>query len=267
MEFRVSDFVESEQSQVPVEGRWYRDGDWYICRERTSRPFGQIKVEATRALGRGLAGFFTTHQWRGQVLHISSFGCSGTVRLQDGYLTTRLRFDFWGPATFTPFLKTKILSEVAAATLDVAGATNFGSKDIFIIHGHSESARMQLKTLLAGFDLNPIVLGEENDRGMTIIEKFEFYAPLCSFAFALLTPDDKMAGVEEADPRWRARQNVIFELGWFMARLGRERVMVLSQGDVEILSDLHGLIYLPFKENIMDVAPQVSRRLRDAGLF
>src|SRR5262249_14694681 len=147
-----------------------------------------------------------------------------------------------------------------------AGATSFGSKDVFIIHGHSESARAQLKTLLSSFELNPIVLGEENDRGMTIIEKFEYYAPLCSFAFALMTPDDKVIVGAEVY-RWRARQNVIFELGWFMARLGRERVMVISQGEIEILSDLHGLIYLPFKENIMDVAPQVSRRLRDAGLL
>jgi predicted nucleotide-binding protein len=265
----MSEYLDSEgptqESQVP-DGQWFRDGDWYICRERTSRPFGHIKVEAVRALGRGLAGFFTTHQWRGQVLHISSIGCSGTVRLQNGYLVTRLRFDFWGPATFTPFLKTKILSEVSAATLDVAGATSFGSKDVFIIHGHSESARAQLKTLLSSFDLNPIILGDENDRGLTIIEKFEYYAPLCSFAFALMTPDDKVV-VGAEDYRWRARQNVIFELGWFMARLGRERVMVLSQGEIDILSDLHGLIYLSFKENIMDVAPQVSRRLRDVGLL
>jgi predicted nucleotide-binding protein len=69
---------------------------------------------------------------------------------------------------------------------------------------------------------------------MTIIEKFEYYARLCSFAFALMTPDDKIVGVKEQGSVWRARPNVILELGWFMARLGRDRVVLFSQGELEI---------------------------------
>jgi predicted nucleotide-binding protein len=111
------------------------------------------------------------------------------------------------------------------------------------------------------------VLSEQSERGMTVIEKFEHHAPLCSFAFALLTPDDQMAGVGGADSRWRARQNVIFELGWFMAKLGRDRVVVLSQGNLETLSDLNGLILLQFEENIMEVTPRLLIALRDGGLL
>jgi len=65
-------------------------------------------------------------------------------------------------------VREKSASGLAAATLDVAGGTSFGSKDVFIIQCHSESAKAQLKVLLSSFYLNPIVLGEANDRGMTI---------------------------------------------------------------------------------------------------
>jgi predicted nucleotide-binding protein len=76
------------------------------------------------------------------------------------------------------------------------------------------------------------------------VEKFEYYANRCSFALALMTPDDTLAGPDGTSAIWRARPNVILEIGWFMARLGRTRVMLLSQG-----------------------APQLSGRLREAGLL
>jgi hypothetical protein len=57
------------------------------------------------------------------------------------------------------------------------------------------------------------------------------------------------------------------KLGWFMAKLGRSRVIVLCQGEIEILSDLGGLIYLPFKESILEVMPRLSKALRDAGMM
>src|SRR5262249_9224932 len=140
----------------------------------------------------------------------------------------RLRFEFWSLPMFSiPVLniKEKILSETATAVVEAAGVTSYGSKDVFIIHGHSESSRTQLKTLLDSFGLNPVILSEQNEGGKTIIENFEYYARLCSFAFALMTPDDQVAGQPGSSPRWRARENVIFEIGWFMARLGRENVI------------------------------------------
>jgi len=194
-----------------------------------------------------LAAFFTSHTWPGNVLHISSIGCEGAVFVKDNYLTARLRFDRFGLANLAPYLKDKVLSEVAAATVEVAGSTPFGSKDLFIIHGHGDAARLQLKTLLSSFGLNPIVLAEMNDGGMTVIEKFEYYARLCSFAVALMTPDDQILGSKDPESQWRARPNVILELGWFMARLGRDRVLLFSQGDLDIPS-----------ESVMEVAPQLS---------
>ena len=262
-----SDFAQSEWRDQDPDGQWLRQGDWWVIRERTTKPFGHLKVDTHRVLLRGLNGLVSAFEWRDNVLHVRSIGVEGDVRLDRGFVVGRLRFDFWASLMYPELLKQKIRSEIAAGVSDVAGATGFGSKNVFIIHGHSESARTDLSKLLSSFGLNPIVLAEQGERGMTIIEKFEYHAPLCSFAFALLTPDDQMARAEGADPRWRARQNVIFELGWFMAKLGRARVVVLCEGEVDILSDLHGLIYLPYKQNIMEVTPQLSVALRDAGLM
>jgi predicted nucleotide-binding protein len=263
----VADSFSSEwRDQVP-DGQWYRQEDWWVVRERTTRPFGYVKVEANRVLLRGLNGLMSAFEWRDQVLYVRSIGVEGNVRLEEGFLVGRVRFDFWASMMYPELLKAKIRSEIAAGVADVAGTTGFGSKNVFIIHGHNESARAQLSTLLTSLGLKPIVLAQQSERGMTVIEKFEYHAPLCSFAFALLTPDDLMTGVGGGDPLWRARQNVIFELGWFMAKLGRARVVVLCQGEVEILSDLQGLIYIPFKEHIAEVIPRLSVALRDAGLL
>ena len=264
----MTDFSSHGASDQIRQGQWYRDGDRYIWREPTTKPLAHIRIEANRALLRGLAALTTTSEWRGQTLYVWSVGVQGTVRLEDGLLTTGLHFDWWSPATFVPYLKEMILSEVAAATVEVAGGTFFGSKEVFVIHGHNEAARSQLKLLLQSFGLKPIILVEQSDGGgMTIIEKFEFYAGICSFAFALMTPDDMIKETDSGKTIWHPRQNVTLELGWFMARLGRTRVMLLSKGDIEMPSDLQGILYLPFKESVMEVMPQLASRLREAGLM
>jgi predicted nucleotide-binding protein len=247
------------------ENKWAREGEWHVWRERTTRPFPHIRIDATRMLHRGLSAFFAIYEWRGQVLHVRALGAEGMVSLEGGVLTTKVRFDFWGPASFVPFLKEKILSEIAAATVETAGANFFG-KEIFIIHGHDHKARTELKTLLQSLGLNPILLIEQSDSGMTVIEKFEYYAKTCSFAFALMTPDDVVAGPDKTGIIWRARPNVNLEIGWFMARLGRTRVVMLLKGELDIPSDLNGIIFLPFKNEVTEAAAQIALRLREAGL-
>ena len=70
-------------------GEWVEEEGWYVYRERTTRPFGQIKPEATRMLFRGSAALATTHQWNGETLHVRTIGMEGLVSLEDGYLTMR----------------------------------------------------------------------------------------------------------------------------------------------------------------------------------
>ena len=108
------------------------------------------------------------------------------------------------------------------------------SKEVFLIHGQDDGAKETVARFIERFGLEPIILHEQPNRGLTIIDKFEQHAQETGFAIALLTPDDMGARQgKEDDWRPRARQNVIFELGWFLGRLGRGRVCALKKGGVE----------------------------------
>ncbi len=120
------------------------------------------------------------------------------------------------------------------------------SNKVFVVHGHDEAAKQAVARYLERLGLTPIVLHEQPNQGSTIIEKFESHADV-GFAVVLLTPDDMGAPAKEA-PRPRARQNVIFELGFFIGRLGRERVCALVKGDVETPSDYDGVAYTKFDD-------------------
>ena len=142
------------------------------------------------------------------------------------------------------------------------------SKKVFIIHGHNEAKRRELETLLKDkFSLIPIILSEQPDQGLTIIEKFEKYASDCSYAFALFTPDDIVTngGVQY----FQARPNVIFELGWFYANLGRSRVCILDQASEQskIFSDLQGVLRMQFNENISEKYMEIERELKSLGII
>jgi predicted nucleotide-binding protein len=116
------------------------------------------------------------------------------------------------------------------------------SNRVFIVHGHDDGAKHMLARFLDRLGLESIVLQEQPDRGRTIIEKFEQSSEV-GYAVVLLTPDDVGGAVKADAPSARARQNVIFELGYFAGKLGRGRVCLLRKGDVEIPSDLFGVVY------------------------
>ena len=120
---------------------------------------------------------------------------------------------------------------------------------IFIVHGRDEGAKNMVARFLEKLDLKPVILAEMPAKGRTIIEKFEQHAQV-GYAIVLLTPDDagSLQG-DENDPKPRARQNVIFELGFFIGHLGRERVCALTKGEVEIPSDYAGVEYIPFNDS------------------
>lgn len=59
----------------------------------------------------------------------------------------------------------------------------------------------------------------------------------------MLTPDDLGGSAAAPAQAARARQNVIFELGYFAGKLGRGRACLLRKGEIEIPSDLYGVIY------------------------
>jgi len=242
---------------------WEIQGDWYVLEQKTRRPFELIKAAASRGLMQGLSGLTTTHRWEGTTCYISAMGAESTVTFDHGTVICRLQIKSF-PATL---FKTKILSDVEATTLDVCGAISSANKNIFIVHGHSTERKIELRDFLRALDLQPIILDEQDHMGKTIIEAFEYYATTCSFAFVLMTPDDMTEAVTVSGPRRRARQNVIMELGWFIAYLGRERVAILYQGEPEIPSDISGVLYLEFSERISEVTEAIRKRLRGVGLI
>jgi len=138
--------------------------------------------------------------------------------------------------------------------------------DVFLVHGQDVAARESVARFLQNLGLSVVLLSEVASSNLTIAEKLERYANV-RFAVVLLTPDDK-GGPAHAMPAsysLRARQNVILELGYFMGRLGRERVCTLYKEGVETPSDYHGVVYVP-----MDLAGAwklgLAKELKASGL-
>jgi predicted nucleotide-binding protein len=116
---------------------------------------------------------------------------------------------------------------------------------IFVVHGHSLAALHEaVRVLERGTGREVIVLHEQANSGRTILEKFEDHATDASFAVVLLTADDEGGSREATDVHFRGRQNVIFELGFFFGKLGRRRVAVLLEANIEKPSDIDGLVYI-----------------------
>ena len=144
--------------------------------------------------------------------------------------------EYWEDATQEP----------TSSTVSKSGRTN--TNEIFIIHGRDNETKETVARFLYQLELNPVILHEKPNRGRTIIEKFERHAQV-GFAVALLTPDDMGALREDQkNLKFRARQNVIFEFGYLIGRLGRDHVCALTKGDVEIPSDYDGVIYIPLDD-------------------
>lgn len=138
-------------------------------------------------------------------------------------------------------------------------------RDIFVVHGHDEAAKQAVARFLEKLNLNAIILHEKPDGGRTVIEKIEDYSDV-GFAVILLTPDDigyPKDNIEKA--KARARQNVIFELGYFIGKFGRKNVCALYKEGVELPSDFQGILYVP-----MDPAggwhTKLAREINYAGI-
>jgi predicted nucleotide-binding protein len=141
------------------------------------------------------------------------------------------------------------------------------SLKVFIAHGHDTDALAKVKEFLRGVGVKPIILFEEADRGDTIIEKLERCCSEAAFAIVLFTPDDYGYSKEEPSAvKHRARQNVIFELGYLAARLGRRRVRVIYQPGVEIPTDFMGVLYIEMDKPGRWKAI-LERELRDAEII
>jgi predicted nucleotide-binding protein len=139
------------------------------------------------------------------------------------------------------------------------------NKKVFIVHGHDDKARLELSRIIKDdLGLEPIILQEEpNVTIETIIVKFERLAKDCSSAIILFTPDDN------ADGKLRARQNVILELGYFLGKFQnpeQRRIAIIKTGNIEIPSDISGVIYFEYIKNIKEIYYDLNKQFETWGI-
>lgn len=160
--------------------------------------------------------------------------------------------------------KREEVMEVKAEAID--------NKKVFVVHGHDTELKNDVELFLKSINLDPIVLHRQLDEGMTVIEKFEKYSDV-NYAIILLTPDDVGFPVSEIEKseedravEYRARQNVIFEFGYFVGKLSRKNVCCIYKQGVRLPSDLNGLIYKQVSKSVEEVGLFVMKELKNCGL-
>lgn len=141
------------------------------------------------------------------------------------------------------------------------------SPEIFIVHGHDRSALLELKNFLQnclGLP-EPRILAEQPSRGLTLIEKFEKYALSANLVFVLVTPDDVGGSRASQEVSARPRPNVVFEYGYFLGALRRHsgRVILLKKGELELPSDLSGIVYVDITNGIEAEGETLRRELKE----
>lgn len=138
---------------------------------------------------------------------------------------------------------------------------------VFIVHGHDHTARDTVEDFVNNWGLTATILDKQPSESRTIIEKFEQCAGETDFAIVLMTPDDIGASKKNrVDLKYRARQNVIFELGYFFGSIGRKRVCILYKEGVELPSDIKGVAYVPMDDN-GEWKQKIVREMESVGLL
>lgn len=136
----------------------------------------------------------------------------------------------------------------SSATIEQENPSISGS-DVFIVHGHDDGIKNEVARFLDNLELKPIILHEQASSGDTIIEKIERYSNV-SFGIVMYTPCDK-GGLAKGpvDLNFRARQNVVFEHGYLIGKLGRKNVVALVKENVEKPNDISGVVYVNYDSN------------------
>jgi predicted nucleotide-binding protein len=133
----------------------------------------------------------------------------------------------------------------------IAAITNTGSSSfskVFVVHGRDDLAKTEVARFVEKLGFQAIILHEQNNMGMTIIEKIEKFTDV-DFGIVLYTPCDIGTIKGQQDFKGRASQNVVFEHGYLIGKLGRNKVIALVKDEVEIPNDISGLVYVPMDKS------------------
>jgi hypothetical protein len=216
-------------------------------------------------------------KWRQQTSVVMRLALGATHNLTQNINLVRYTPNVWSPdspASYFDGVRTRgvrnaiSILEAGRFELGLAGAdepapdtSEVARQAVFIVHGHDEALKETVARHVAKItDQEPIILHEKANQGRTIIEKFEDHAAEAGFAIVLGTADDvgTIGGVDVS----RARQNVVFELGFFFGLLGRGKVAFIYDSVVELPSDINGVAYIP----LSDWKHDLPREMRAAGI-
>ena len=161
---------------------------------------------------------------------------------------------FIGETYWNKKQRTKILARLKAIRKDYVNMDE--TRRIFIVHGHDEKMKEKVARIIEKLNFEPIILSEQPNCGKTIIEKLESYSDV-RFAIVIYSPDDSMS-----DGELRGRQNVVFEHGLFIGKLGRQNVMCIRTETVTLPGDIDGIVYTSSNE----LQKEIIKELKSAGL-
>lgn len=139
----------------------------------------------------------------------------------------------------------------------------FNNSQVFIVHGHDEIAKLEMVDFITSLGLEPIILHMQASSGRTIIEKIEHYSNV-GFAIVLYTPCDVGTKAGDLTGKYRARQNVVFEHGYLIGKLGRPRVAAVVKGQVETPNDISGVVYVLMDE-LNNWKEELKKEMRSVG--
>ena len=135
---------------------------------------------------------------------------------------------------------------------------------IFITHGHELGDRDAMAALIRSGTIRhgaiPAVFEDFGHPGEYVPTIIEALPARADAAIIMATPDDvgNIAGSgRAAEPR--ARQNVWIELGLFWGRFGRQRTLLVVKGDVEIPSNLGGLLYARYHKDVGEISEKIEQ--------
>lgn len=218
--------------------------------ESVREVFGEDSPEFLKFSGRTIAGSFGFRQSAESKQAQFREGIPATIVFIDGLIARLVE-------------KQYDLGVLAGQSAEGASPPPLSTR-VFVVHGHDEGAKQAVARVLEKLELEPVILHEQASAGRTVIEKVEHFSDV-GYAVVLLSGDDLGGPVDGKVPMQpRARQNVVLELGYFVGRLGRERVCALVRDSVEIPSDWAGVVYVGM-DNAGGWQLLLGKELRSAG--
>lgn len=146
-------------------------------------------------------------------------------------------------------MEIKIDSEMSRTYFYNNSSTHVNNtKKVFVVHGHNLEIKYDVARTLEQLGLEPIILHEQPNKGRTLIKKFTDYSDV-DFAIVIISADDYgySKNNKPSEKKFRARQNVVFELGFFIAKLGFEKVFPLVENlSIEKPGDFDGVMYVSY---------------------